>query len=415
MVTASENQRLTRVEGQAPMGRLLRENYWMPFARSESLVAGAAPQRVRLLGTDLVAFRGQDGTLGLADELCPHRRASLALARVEDCSLRCIYHGWRIGADGAVVEVPSEGERSAEFAASVRVNRYRIREGGGLVWAYLGEGAAPELPPLPFMAVPPEGRAWWKMTVDCNWLQGFEGALDSVHLNWLHQGWSDPERKQMFLSGPPVYDIAQTAYGLRTAAIRQPGGGKVHFRVAEFVAPFFAFSASRQPAIPTDCSCFISVPVDDEKHILLFGVWDEAGPVQSMGAFFDGLDPDDLLAGDFHRGNNWGQDREAMENGHFSGFTRSVLHEDLGVQMSMGGIVAREQEQLCGTDLAIVRMRQFLLEMLRRQDAGEGVDATFAGYRNEGNLPFSYEAPAGSDWRLGGQRGRLGQPVTAAA
>lgn len=413
MVTAAENHRLTGVTGNAPMGRMLRENYWLPFARSESLIAGGAPQRVRLLGTDLVAFRGEDGTLGIADEHCPHRKASLALARIESCALRCIYHGWKVGADGAVVEVPSEGERSAEFAARIRVNRYHIREGGGLVWAYLGQDAVPELPPLPFMAVPPEGRAWWRMTVDCNWLQGFEGALDSVHLNWLHQGWSDPERKHMFLSGPPTYDIEQTAYGLRTAAIRQPGEGRVHFRVAEFVAPFFAFSASRQPAIPTDCSCFISVPVDDHKHILLFGVWDESGKVEAMDRFFAGLDPDDLLAGDFHRGNNWGQDREAMAEGHFSGFTRSVLHEDLGVQMSMGAIVAREDEQLCATDLAIVRMRQFLLDMLARQDAGETIDRDFAAYDQGGFLPFSNEAPAGSDWRLGGQRGRLGMTQAA--
>lgn len=413
MVTQSENDALTRVEGDAPMGHLLRENYWLPFGRSESLVAGAAPQRVRLLGTDLVAFRGQDGTLGLVDERCPHRLASLALGRVEGCSLRCIYHGWRIGADGAVVEVPSEGERSAEFAARVKVNRYQVREGGGLVWAFLGQGPAPDLPPLPFMAVPADGRSWWRMTVDCNWLQGFEGALDSVHLNWLHQGWSDPANAQPFPKIPPSYDIEQTAYGLRTAAIRQPGDGKVHFRVAEFVAPFFAFSASRQPVIATDCSCFISVPVDDEKHILLFGVWDETGRVEPMGSYFDGLDPDDLLAGDFQRGNNWGQDRAAMVGGHFSGFTRSVLHEDLGVQMSMGAIVAREEEQLCSTDLAIVRMRQFLLEMLRGQQAGEPVDGAFAAYAAGGFLPFSHEAQVGADWRLGGQRGKLGQVAEA--
>jgi hypothetical protein len=52
MVTASENAALTRVEGEAPMGRMLRGNYWLPFARSESLTAGGAPQRVRLLGTE---------------------------------------------------------------------------------------------------------------------------------------------------------------------------------------------------------------------------------------------------------------------------------------------------------------------------------------------------------------------------
>ena len=419
MVSRSENESLTRVTGDAPMGRMLRDNFWLPFARSESLIAGGQPQRVRLLGTDMVAYRGEDGTLGLVDEHCPHRRASLALARVEGCNLRCIYHGWQLGPDGQVREVPSEGERSAQFAAQIKTNRYHIREGGGLVWSFLGAledgGAPPPLPPLPFMDVPPEGRNWWRMTVDCNWLQGFEGALDSVHLNWLHQGWSGAGSKGQFLTGAPAYEIEQTGYGLRTAAIRQPGAGKVHFRVAEFVAPLFAFSASRQPRIPTDCSCFISVPVDDNKHILLFGVWDEAGPVQSMGSYFDGLDPDDLLAGDFHRGNNWGQDREAMAGGHFSGFTRSVLHEDLGVQMSMGAIVERSEEQLCGTDLAIVRMRQYLLDMLHKQEVGQGVDSAMCGYAEGGMLPFSYEVDVGADWRDGGPRDRFRQAAKASA
>ena len=106
-----------------------------------------------------------------------HRRDSVDCRR-DFLSTDRQYHGWRIGADGTVVEVPSEGERSGEFAARVKVNRYAIREGGGLVWAFMGTGEAPKLPPLPFMAVPSEGRSWWRMTVDCNWLQGFEGALD---------------------------------------------------------------------------------------------------------------------------------------------------------------------------------------------------------------------------------------------
>lgn len=414
-MTPNENQCLTRVTGDAPMGRMLRANYWIPFARDEALRPGRDPLRVRLLGTDLVAFRGEDGAPGLMDEHCPHRRASMALARVEGNALRCIYHGWLLDGTGRVTEVPSEGERSARFCARLRTSRYHVRDAGGLVWAFLGEGDPPPLPPLPFMAVPPQGRAWWRMTVSCNWLQGFEGALDSVHLNYLHSGWADPEAKAKFLSGLPRYEIGDTAYGLRTAAIRDPGAGRVHFRVAEFIAPFYAFSASRQPAIPTDCSCFISVPVDDETHMLFFGVWDESGTVQSMDRFFDGLDPDDLLAGDFHRGNNWGQDREAMARGHFSGFTRSVLHEDLGVQMSMGPIVDRSAEQLCGTDLAIVRMRQYLLDLLRLQDEGRPVDGALSAYAQTGRLPFSYETDEGADWRLGGQRGKLGQAVTVSA
>jgi nitrite reductase/ring-hydroxylating ferredoxin subunit len=403
-MTPVDNDRLTRVTGDAPMARLLRDNYWIPFARSESLVAGDGPQRVRLLGHELVAYRAQDGTLGLMDEFCPHRRASLALAQVEGCNLRCLYHGWVLDNTGRVIDVPSVGERSPRYAAHVEIERRLVREGGGLIWAFLGQGEPPELPPLPFMSVPAESRWWSRMTVHCNWLQGFEGALDSVHLNWLHQGWAEPGKAQ-FLVDAPTYEIAETPYGLRTAAIRSAADPQsVHFRVAEFVAPFYAFSASRQPVIPTDCSCFISVPIDDEHHMLFFGFWDEAGPLHDISRFFAGLDPDDLLKGDYTRENNWGQDREAMKNGHFSGFTASVLHEDLGVQASMGPIVDRSLENLCGTDLAIVRMRAYLLDLLAQQDAGVAVDGPLEGYRDGGFLPFSYVAATGADWRDGGVR-----------
>lgn len=403
-MTPTDNERLTRVTGGAPMGRLLRENYWIPFARSEALRPGDAPMQVRLLGHDLVAFRAEDGRLGLMDEYCPHRRASLALARIEDCTLRCIYHGWRIDHTGAVVEVPSEGERSAEFAARIKVQRRLVREGGGLVWAFLGQGDPPDLPPLPFMEVPEEGRWWCRMVVRCNWLQGFEGALDSVHLNWLHQGWANGDRSEQVLADMPIYEIEETGYGLRTAAIRRSDETTVHFRVAEFIAPFYAFSASRQPVIPSDCSVFISVPIDDEAHMLFFGFWDEEGTLSDISKFFSGLDPDNLVSEEFDRANCWGQDRNAMAGGHFSGFTKSVLHEDVGVQMSMGPIVDRSKENLCSTDLAIVRMRQFLLRLMDNQEAGKAPDGGLRAYAQGGFLPFSYVAPNDSDWREGGGR-----------
>ena len=95
-----------------------------------------------------------------------------------------------------------------------------------------------------------------------------------------------------------------------------------------------------------------------------------------------------------------------MTSGHFSGFTKSVLHEDVGVQMSMGPIVDRSQEHLCGTDLAVMRMRRFLLGQLQRFEAGGSVDGALRGYALEPNLPFSCAVPAGADWRREGLRRR---------
>ena len=128
MLTKEQNERLTSVEGEAPMARLLREGYWLPFSRIEGLAAGAPPVRVRLLGGDYVAFRGEDGRIGFIDERCPHRGVSMALARLEGCALRCIFHGWLVDGSGKVVEVPTEGDRSATVAERVPFNHYPVAE-----------------------------------------------------------------------------------------------------------------------------------------------------------------------------------------------------------------------------------------------------------------------------------------------
>jgi phthalate 4,5-dioxygenase oxygenase subunit len=120
MVTRAENERMTRVEGDTPLGRLIRENYWVPFALSANLVAGHAPTSVRLFGENYVAFRAENGRIGFFDELCPHRRASLLLARIEGNGLRCIYHGWKLDVSGCVVDCPTQTVRAERFAASVR-------------------------------------------------------------------------------------------------------------------------------------------------------------------------------------------------------------------------------------------------------------------------------------------------------
>src|ERR1700689_3625127 len=107
MLSREENELLTRVGPDAPMGRMLRR-YWIPAIQSADVEADGAPKRVRLLGEDLVVFRDTSGRVGLLDENCPHRGASLVLARNEDCGLRCLYHGWKIAVDGTVLEPPPD-------------------------------------------------------------------------------------------------------------------------------------------------------------------------------------------------------------------------------------------------------------------------------------------------------------------
>src|SRR6478672_11269797 len=108
MLSVEDNELLCRVEGDAAMGQLMRR-HWIPACLSEEVAErDGTPVRVRLLGEDLVAFRDTAGRLGVLDEHCPHRRASLALGRNEECGLRCLYHGWKFDVEGNVLDMASE-------------------------------------------------------------------------------------------------------------------------------------------------------------------------------------------------------------------------------------------------------------------------------------------------------------------
>src|SRR6266699_808349 len=108
MLNKEENELVTRVGPGTPMGEVLRR-YWMPFLLQEDLPGpDCPPVRVRLLGEDLVAFRDSEGRVGLLDELCPHRLASLFLGRNEESGLRCVYHGWKFDTEGRCIDMPNE-------------------------------------------------------------------------------------------------------------------------------------------------------------------------------------------------------------------------------------------------------------------------------------------------------------------
>ena len=104
MISESENRLLTEVEPGAPMGDYLRR-FWHPVAAASDL-EDHATKAVRFFGEDLVLYRDRSGTVGLLDRHCPHRRADLSYGSVEDCGLRCSYHGWLFDADGACLEQP---------------------------------------------------------------------------------------------------------------------------------------------------------------------------------------------------------------------------------------------------------------------------------------------------------------------
>jgi phenylpropionate dioxygenase-like ring-hydroxylating dioxygenase large terminal subunit len=130
------------------------------------------------LGEELVAFRDTQGRIGLLEERCPHRLASLFLGRNEECGLRCVYHGWKFDVEGRCVDMMNEPADLA-FAHKIRTIAYPTTEAGGVIWAYLGP--AELRPPLPHFAwtqIAPTHLHVSKVIQESNWLQGVEGGID---------------------------------------------------------------------------------------------------------------------------------------------------------------------------------------------------------------------------------------------
>src|SRR5262245_13837136 len=176
-MTPEENDLLTRVENGAPMGKLMRQ-HWVPACLSEEVAeADGAPVRIRALGDNLVAFRDTKGRLGVLDENCPHRRASLVLARNEECGLRCLYHGWKFDVDGNCLDMASEPP-GTQMNDKIKARSYPVREAGGFVWVYMGDPATmPEFEPPPFAPTPDARVSVLKIHIECNWAQVLEGQI----------------------------------------------------------------------------------------------------------------------------------------------------------------------------------------------------------------------------------------------
>jgi phthalate 4,5-dioxygenase oxygenase subunit len=193
MLSREDNELLCRVGPGTAMGSLLRQ-YWIPTLMSSELPApDCPPVRVRLLGENLIAFRVTSGNVGLIQNACPHRGASLFFGRNEQEGLRCVYHGWKFDCAGACVDMPNEPAESA-FKAKVRARAYPCVERNDVIWAYLGPRPIP--PPLPDLEPNLMNRGEYavqKVLRECNWFRRWRGT--STRVTWASSTWAPSSRR----------------------------------------------------------------------------------------------------------------------------------------------------------------------------------------------------------------------------
>jgi len=416
MLSREENELLTRIGPGTLMGELMRR-YWMPSGLSQELPGPDCPPiRVKLLGERLVAFRDTHGRVGLLDEFCAHRRASLFLGRNEEGGLRCVYHGWKYDLEGNCVDMPSEPPES-NFKHKIQLRAYPTVELGGVIWAYLGpKDKQPAPPRFPWTQAPEGNRYVTKVWQECNWLQHLDGGPDAVHPSFLHRNLTlnstragiDPgnDLYMWSLTVPklPRMEVEPTDYGFIYAIIVPLGEGRNYVLVSHFVLPFHRMRAAtaRGDVKSSMIEGHIPVPMDDENtmdYIFRYSIGND--PAKEMQEIEEqrGRASGEITEGFRkvrNKDNNWLIDRAVQRTETYTGI-EGINTQDHAVQESMGPISDRTQEHLGSTDKALIAMRRQLMQAARTvQEGGDppGVMPSYYGIRPKAEI-----LPSQAQWR----------------
>jgi phenylpropionate dioxygenase-like ring-hydroxylating dioxygenase large terminal subunit len=387
MLTAVENEFVTRTGPGTPMGELLRR-FWTPFAlASEAPEADEAPVRIRLMSENLILFRDTDGRLGLLQENCPHRGTSLYFGVNDEGGLRCCYHGWKFDIEGRCVDMPSDAPGST-YKDRVRARAYPVLESAGALWTYMGPAdRRPQEPGFVFNKLGDDHVVTFRFDTFCNFLQSMEGDIDTTHISTLHLNYKDetpvddgtdrpgyPSRAfGQYIRASRKYarvDVQDTDYGLRLIAVRTTPKNNQFVRINCLVLPFSVFIASAG----TGGTMFTSIPVDDGQCLRLGFTYrtdrpfteEERNEILYSRNHFEADGKTRQMRAD----NDYLVDRVAQKTITPSGIL-PTREQDAAATESMGRVMDRTEEHLYHGDAAITRYRQLMINAARNLQEGQ--------------------------------------------
>jgi phthalate 4,5-dioxygenase len=386
MLSHEDQEALVRVGPGTRMGAVMRR-YWHPVATSDQLPRpNCAPLRVRLLGENLIVFRDSAGAVGVLEEYCAHRGVSLALGRVEDCGIRCLYHGWKFAVDGTIQETPNYAD--PQFRQRFKQPAFPVVERAGLIWTYLGAELAPPFRSWQFESVPDEQRVILRVNVRTNYLQLWEGGADSSHVGLLHSNMVRPEwrtkqqdldaelRRIVMVDQTPELEFEDTPFGFRYAALRAPveaglEPGTRYVRIVPIIMPSmrmipgadYTTTVFETPDDDNNTSTYLVMhavngkPLERQRYVTMLGLDDERFWSEKDCRFRPTWD-EGLL-----------QDRDGMGDS-FTGF-RGIEIEDAVMSLSCAPFSDRSKEHLVPADQGVIRLRRRLLDCIKLCESGE--------------------------------------------
>jgi len=184
-------------------------NGWYSIAGSDELAVGDVAS-VIAVGRELVVYRDESGVAHVVDAHCPHLGAHLGGGRVVKDTIRCPYHGWCFGGDGACVEIPYS---TAPIPSKARVRTYRVAEQDGFVffWYHTADAdPAYEVPRVFEVDDPAWSAAYpWKFELSAALAEMAENNVDYAHLRYVHQRAYVPNDTSTFTTDGPFSTVVE--------------------------------------------------------------------------------------------------------------------------------------------------------------------------------------------------------------
>jgi phthalate 4,5-dioxygenase oxygenase subunit len=408
MLSAEQNDRITRVGPGKPAGKLLRR-YWQPAALVDELSGPRPIKPIRLLGEDLVIYRDDKGRYGLLGRACPHRGTDLAYGRLEDGGLRCAFHGWLFDINGECLQTPAEPDDS-KLCRNIHHKAYPVVERNGILFAYMGPGEPPEFPHFDCFVAPDSHTFTFKGMIDCNWLQSLEVGIDPAHTSFLHRFFHDEDPKEgygkLFRDNStdsempmtkimrdfprPRIEVEETEFGFRILTLREISAKNTHVRVTNLMFPnAFIIPMSREMTITQ-----WHVPIDDHKHYWYAIFTSFGAPVNKDEMRRQRLAlyelPDYIPRK--NKTNNYGYDPHEQEHDTYTGMGADINVHDQWACESMGEIADRTQEHLGRSDKGIAAYRRLLRTAIDAVEKGEQPPIVF-----DASLAAKMTGPAAID------------------
>lgn len=166
----------------------------MGFVRNRWYVAGwdsevdRTPIARTICGEPILLYRKLDRAPVAMRDACPHRLLPLSMGFKEGDSIRCRYHGLKVGPDGCAEEMPVKSER---VNRSICAQTYPVVERHRFVWVWIGEPerADPALIPDYW----PCSTPGWTFDggyyrIACDYRLLVDNLMDLTHETYVHSG-----------------------------------------------------------------------------------------------------------------------------------------------------------------------------------------------------------------------------------